>query len=243
MFYSETEICKIIQDAHLRAFKTDDTPHNAIILSSTDISSLIDYANYNKINSIFYNYVYIEKEDYDPQAFSDLNDNDLLKIAKTDIARYKRQVGEFDFNKPLQLNVYCIYNGFAIMMCFNEKAYNYLVPVCEYIDMLKQNYAEQLCIIREERQKQQINEIENLRNELSSIILSDPQFKTYTNQRMRRTYIREFLNKPENKRFQFAFSLVECNGKLNSLKDFCNISDASAFIDKLYYEQKNKESI
>ena len=217
-FYKEYYLRKLLMEKGLTVLKCNDVPSNSIRLETADLQILLNYVANNQINSIFYCYHCVNMDAFDISKVNVGKDNDLLKIAKTDIEEYENKIQSLDFNQPAILNLFCLHNGIAISIQINDSWLDDLLPAREFLIQLKKKYENDLNNLKSYREKER----ESILEELRAILLSNSDFSLCTNQNLRREFMRKFLSREENERYMQAF--VDNDGYLNSY-EFSNFAD------------------
>lgn len=115
MFCSEKELLELFNKFGIKGLKCESIPKgNFVPLESSDLQIIIDYANDNKIDYLFYSYNYANK-DYYLVDYSKLErDGDFSRLAYKEIEAHNDIINSFDFEQPAVLDVFCLHNGIAI---------------------------------------------------------------------------------------------------------------------------------
>lgn len=230
MFCLENELLNLFNKSGIKGLKCETLPKgNLVALENADLQQIINYAKDNKIDYLFYSYNFANK-DYYLINYSKLErDSDFLQIAYEDIELHNNTINSIDFEQPAVLDVFCLHNGIAIYIKNCAMWLDVLTPSEECIVKLKEKFETDLNNIKERRN----NEREQLLEELKPILLDDTDFALCTNQNLRREFMRKFLSRKENERFRNAF--YDRNGYLNQY-------DTLNFADLVYtmYKQSKK---
>ena len=230
MFCLEGELLNLFQKAGIKSLKCASLPKDSFVaLESTDLQQIIDYANDNKIDYLFYSYHYANK-DYYLIDYSKLErDGDFSRLAYNDIELHNDSINSLDFEQPAILDVFCLHNGIAINIRNCVVWLDELTSSEECVEKLKAKYETILDDIKEKRNEER----EKLLEELKPILLNDEEFALCTNQNLRREFMRKFLAKKDNERFRPAF--FDRNGYLNQYETL-------NFADLIYaiYKKTNK---
>lgn len=243
MLLTKEELVKLLNNAGLTALEHDGyRDASCVDLATNDISVLIDYAKTYQVKHIFYRYHYECKDDYDLGNYisneCSLQEDEyifenMLNLAKKDIAQYKRTINSIDFEKPVVLSLMCLHNGATIAMKMEELWLGKLVTPEDFWDVIKLKYKEELNKLQEElkevRWKEKQAQKERVIQELKDMILANSEFTYCTSQMKRYAFIKKVLNNPDNSMFYDAF--VNEYGNLD-------IRETKCFIDSLYAEYK-----
>ena len=234
MLHSEEELNDLLSRVGLTALKyKNNIGEPTIDLDTDDINIFVNYAKSNQIQHIFYRYDFCDELDYDLDEWLAYEEKeaDLLKIAKKDIAEYKRQVNAIDLSQPVSLSLLCVHEGVILSLTLHEPWKKELVYAEQFVNFLKKKYRDKLLQLQvegiSEKQKNKDKTLEELKN----LILSDPEFAKCTNQSLRYSYIRNLLNRPENSRFSDMF--------LSGVGEII-WREARNFAETVYFELKNK---
>ena len=222
---NEHDLRAEITKADLNYFKTeisfeDDIP-NMIHLEENEIPELIRFAKANKISSLMYCYRYYDKEAYIIHEDALLKyDARIISAIEADIQQHNRQIDKLDFNKPLLLYVYSLYEGFAVSIIQEDFWLDEIdIPNNdERLDELTGKCKGLIEEIRNEKNKEK----DDQKNKLRELIVSDPEFYKCTNQRLRRSFILKLLDDKDE--FASAF-------------DYYN--EPIEFVELLWKEQKS----
>jgi len=203
-----------------------------IMLNSSDLQVIIDFAIAFDIRMLFYDYHYLYKEDY---IFKDINKNrygiPTHSVIQNLFREHNEKMDSIDFSVPLGLSVFCLYEGHSVSILLTDPqmlklSRNSLEEI--EINIYNSN-EESISKLKSENNKAR----EKLCDELINIILDDSEFKKRTNQSLRELYLDELLLKEENKKFN----------KIFQSDDFGTYHNYKTFLSKVSLEQKNRKDI
>ena len=227
----ERELCNFLQSTGLTALKCRTIPkENQVILSTTHLNTIVDYAQKQKLNHIFYRYMLGDKNNFSLFNSNLRIDRDLSIIANNDIIEYNDKINTIDFNKPAILELFCLDHGVAITARLTAPWFEDLMTANEFLAQLKEKYSNVLNQTKENRASQR----EAILDELKPILLENTEFALCTNQNLRRDFMRKFLAKSENKRFQNIF--LNDTGYI----DFYAVSNFADLVYALYKQSKKR---
>ncbi|MBO4939688.1 MAG: hypothetical protein J6D30_01480 [Clostridia bacterium] len=227
----ECELCDFLQGTGLIPLKCKAVPkENEIILSTTYLKSIVDYAQKQKLNHIFYRYMLGDKNSFSFFGGRSRIDADLSRVARNEINEYYDKINTIDFTKPAFLELFCLDHGVAITVRLTAPWFEDLITANEFVAELEEKYSDVLNATKEQRSSQR----ENIREELKTILLENAEFALCTNQNLRREFMRKFLTQPENKRFQSSF--LDDTGYLDSYA----VSNFADLVYALYKQSKKR---
>lgn len=209
----------------------EDT-QNQLFMKSKKLEDIFKFANENDIHTIFFEYYYYNKEYFkiDLEELEEKYQEEILNIMKMDVVDYNNKVDKINFETPVMLTVYCIYNGGLIGIKIEDEwgeIYKKdIVSGVQQMEIFFEKHQKRLEAYIEEKEEQRELELEDLKH----IIFNDEEFQKSTNKDLRTAYIRSFLKK--NSRYKELFNYG--NGyDWNSYK----------WIDKIWkeYKEKNKQ--
>jgi len=232
---SENELVNILKDNGITPLKCIyESKERTVVLDDKDINTLISYAKDNNIQYIFYEYRCLEKEDYIidkdyimtkfPDSF-----NEFYKIASNDISKHNKNVNAIDFEQPYLMEAFCIHQGSYVLTSQHVTWIENLLDAENVVRELRLKYNKQLDELRLKTEMEEEKCKELLKEELKNKILLDEDFSRCTNQKIRRYYIEDLLNKTENKKYMEPFKTIG---------DFY-IGRAVAFVEDLWTLIKN----
>jgi hypothetical protein len=199
---TEKELLDLLKSENVNAYKLNIDIQLENLIELDNFEELIRFIHDNSISSVFYYYSYLDEytltiSEDDVAEFN--IDEEILPILQGEIDKYNDEVSKLDFNNPISLNVYCIYQG---MMLFIEETY------CWYID--EGFYTPQMAfkaIIEKHldeiklQKNEKMDKIKKDREELFQKILNDKEFHKCTNISLRRIYAGKiFRENIENQR-------------------------------------------
>lgn len=165
---------------------------NFISLEGGGIDKLISFVLKNKLNTVFYYYLYADIEYLlITEELLTRFDEDFKNSYQNQIEEYNSMISNYDFEKPLVSYVYTAYQGFFVGNLFPNDEFEGLAIVSG-IDKLKELYYEYGS--NEDRLEKRLQERRDILARLKDYILNDPNFQKATNTSLRkkyRTYLRE----------------------------------------------------
>lgn len=192
------ELLKLINDNGLYGIETENNSDiKQILLKSREIDHIVKFAKDNNINTIFFEYYYYNKEYFkiELEKFEEEYPEEIINIMKNDIIEYNNKIDKIDFETPIKLSVYCIYNGYSIAIEqkdeWGEGYKESIVSGEEQMKIFFEKHQERLENYITEKEKQKETELERLKQ----IIFKDEQFQRSTNKELRYAYINAFLKK------------------------------------------------
>lgn len=196
---SREALVKMIEDSGFYGIEVEnsfeDDVINKITMKSKDINDIFKFARENDLHTIFYGYYYYDKDFYtiDLKKFEEKYDREVVDMMKKDVIEYNKKVNSIDFEKPIILVVYCIYNGCSITVELYDEwiEKENILAGHEKMDLIFEQNQEKLESYIDKKEKQRDIELENLKQ----IIFQDEQFKKSTNKNLRTDYIYKFLEK------------------------------------------------
>ncbi|MTI47852.1 MAG: hypothetical protein FH761_08425 [Firmicutes bacterium] len=226
---TEDELLELFKNANLDSYKVSADTNVTNAMKLMTIENLIEFSCKQNIDTIFYNYTFINEDvlSITEDVKSNLRlDEDILSILQDKFDEYNDSLLELDFDKPVYLNVYCIYQG--VIFCVQEEDYwfekqGFGMPE-EVCLKLYTKYFED--IVTEKENKEQM--ISKARNELREKILSDEEFHKCTNIHSRRMYANKMFKNNENNQKLFYCE----NGGLYDIS-------INTFIEYVWREYKN----
>ena len=192
------ELLKLINDNGLYGIETENNSDiKQILMKSGKIDDIIKFAKESNINTIFFEYYYYNKEYFkiELEKFEEEYPEEIINIMKNDIIEYNNKIDKIDFETPIKLLVYCIYNGYSIAIEqkdeWGEGYKESIVSGEEQMKIFFEKHQERLENYITEKEKQKETELERLKQ----IIFKDEQFQRSTNKELRYAYINAFLKK------------------------------------------------
>lgn len=178
---------------------------NIEVLTTEDGIFIMDKDNFRKFTKennliIFEEKLNATKQDFyiseeDLMSLLDFNEY-LFKLLETHIVSYNEQVDSIDFNKPVGINYYTIFEGvkFIYQNWFND----FLLSKVEIVNRLTNDsniVSEKDIKIAQENRENDLNEaIENIFNLMK---LDEKELAFVMNEKDRRYFTRNFLNRSE----------------------------------------------
>ena len=192
------ELLKLINDNGLYGIETENNSDiKQILMKSGKIDDIVKFAKDNNINTIFFEYYYYNKEYFkiEIEKFEEEYPEEIINIMKNDIIEYNNKIDKIDFETPIKLLVYCIYNGYSIAIEqkdeWGEGYKESIVSGEKQMKIFFEKHQERLENYITEKEKQKETELERLKQ----IIFKDEQFQRSTNKELRYAYINAFLKK------------------------------------------------
>ena len=192
------ELLKSITDNGLYGIETDgNSDRKQILLKSKKLEDIFKFAKRNDIDTIFFEYYYYDK-DYFKINLEELEDKypkEIVNILKNDIMKYNDKIDKINFETPVKVLIYCIYNGYLISIEQRDewgKIYKQdILSGEEKTQEIFEKYQEELENYLDERERQNELELEKLKQ----TVFDDIQFQRATNKKLRYSYINNFLKK------------------------------------------------
>jgi hypothetical protein len=175
-------------------YETNSIIHEIGSIEFNKIDELLQFAKKNKIESAFYNYVYINEDDMkiDEDVISKLNlDKDICDILKNNFDEYNEKVEMLDFSRPISLEICFAYQGIIYYLIEDDYWYEddgFSRPEIVAMQIFNENFDEIINKRTEDKEKIYIE-----REKLKSRILNDEKFHKCTNDSLRRTYVDELF--------------------------------------------------
>lgn len=218
---TEDKLLEVLEKESLYAFKADvDLDYKKfILLQSESVDELIKFAKVNNINSIFYDYIYYNKDSYkfDLEEVELYTDESIFKLIKKDLVAHNKKIDKIDFSKPRLVVIYTIYQGEKIgLMLIDswiEELEDEILETDEQLEVFMEKHED---ILFEKRQKEQAK-LDKLKIEFEEFLLNDEEFLCCTNQAMRRHYMKIMLDSNKAKKYMKAFRTVNMIG--NEVED------------------------
>lgn len=192
----EKALLSRFEEADILAFETSELIENFndnfIRLEGGGIDKLISFVLKNKLNSVFYYYLYPDIEYLlITEELLTRFDDDFKNSYQNQIEEYNSMISNYDFTKPLVSYVYTVYQGYFVGNLFPNDDFEGLA-IISGIDKLKELYYEYGS--NEDRLEKGQKDRKDLLDRLKDYILYDPNFHKATNLNLRkkyRTYLRE----------------------------------------------------
>ena len=192
------KLIKIINDNGFYGIETESNSDiKLILIKSGKIDDIIKFAKESNINTIFFEYYYYDKDYFkiELEKYEEEYPEEIINIMKNDIIEYNNKIDKIDFETPIRLLIYCLYNGYSVAIeQKNEWGEGYkesIVSGEEQMENFFQKYQDKLENYINEKEKQKEVELEKLKE----IIFDDEQFQRSTNKELRYAYINTFLKK------------------------------------------------
>ncbi|MDD7793659.1 hypothetical protein [Clostridium sp. 'White wine YQ'] len=198
---TERELLKLFDDSNLNSFKIKNNVETANSITIMNIDDLIKLSINYGIDVMFYYYTFIDQEDLiiNDDVLSKFNiDSEALSVLEDEINKYNESLSKLDYNKPICLYVYCIYQGFLLLATeedfwFVDEGFGTPEAICA--ELITENLENIMS-----KRKNKKDEILEKRKILREQILSDEKFHKCTNAQLRKVYAKELFNdKPKNR--------------------------------------------
>lgn len=202
--------------------------NSLMLLEKNDIDELLKFMKANSISNVFYTHSYYDENFFIiDEELTDEFDEDIYLLLEKDIEEYNQQIKKLDFSKPVEIHIFCIYEGRNIAI--ND--YDF------WIDKLGILNSEEKMLSLIEKKGEQIEEMskENklndklLKEEFKEYVLNDEEFKLCTNKKLRSDYMYLVFEREETQRYKSVFFEND---------EMLNIGIARNFIEMLWREYK-----
>lgn len=206
---SEDKLLELLEEENINAFKViSDFEYKTFIwLQSEKIEELIKFAKCNNINSIFYDYMYYDEEDYkfDLEEVELRVDEDIFKLIKKDIMAYNEKIDKIDFSKEKGVHVYVVYQGKKIGILlvdyWIEELEDEILETEDKLKVFMGKYEDKLL----EKKQRKEEELDRLKVEFEDFLLNDEEFLNCTNQKMRTYYMDKKIDDMEYSMYMKPF--------------------------------------
>lgn len=183
-FFDENELTSVLAREGLHYYACSPHLNNYVLLDSDDIHSFFAFLESNAIKTVFYSFGYLNEEEYRVDV-----DSNLEKLAQKEIDDYKTSIEKFDFDKPVVLSLFCVYNGMSVIFRMESNTPESILTAKEFHDKIKETYGEELQKLFEAEKEKMIA----LRDEFRDALLADPDFLACTNKSMRRRFMKTYF--------------------------------------------------
>lgn len=193
------EIEKIVKENNISLYETNFCFDEDIdiILKKQEILSLIQIAKENGVNSLFYAYDFVEKEEFE------IYDDDLMDrfgeiSSEIENAKniYNEKMDTFDFSKPIALAVYLVLNGLQVGFLLRDP-WDKELPCKEiFFDCCEVEIEKAFEKERDDDRKK----TEKVKEEIVEFLKATDEWHNCTNQRLRKYYCQELV-KEYNERY------------------------------------------
>lgn len=226
------ELIKIIVDEGLNAFEVRQTPKindNTIVLK--EINDMIRFCKVNDIKNIFYDYIFLDKENYiiDDEIQENI-EKDIYQLIKKEIEEHNKMVETIDFTRPVLLNTFIVFQGNLI--CILDSDYWHeevnLMNAEDTIEYLQENYE----YILEQKENEREERLEMVKGELKEYMLNDETFLICSNKSLRRNYAENLIKNRNVKKYLEPF-VSEYSGQVA-------ITTLVMFVEVVWAEFKNR---
>lgn len=234
---------KVTDDVYCSLYiSLDDTYDNIDNDIDADDRSLIHYiiSNLgvrgveNKIKDIVTSYFYTSIEQY--------------------LLDYNSKIEGLDYNRPKTLYLFTVYKGKTIGIVVCDDWLDYYIDevgielqlytlfldntdtIATKIQNIVNNVKKEIDK-RESIEEEKRKELDSLRDEFKNFLLSDSEFLSCTNEKLRRHYARNLFNRDDVQKYKLLFtSRYEVSGE-----EYLNMGELNLLIDKIWKEYKNKK--
>lgn len=203
---TEEELLELFKNVNLDSYKVNTEINESNSMQLMTIEDLVTFSCKHNIDTVFYNYTFIDEDvlSITEEVTSNLRlDEDTLSVLQDKFDEYNESLLKLDFNKPVNLKVYCVYQG--VIFFVQEEDYwfeteEYGMPERTCVE-LSTKYLEEI-ITEKENKKQMINDA---RSKLREQILFDEEFHKCTNLQLRRMYANKmFQNNKDNQNLFYS---------------------------------------
>lgn len=193
--WSEEKLLELLKKSKIDGYKLNTAFDGINTMQLVNTEDLLFFSCRHNIDTVFYNYTFINEDalNITEDVTSNLKfDEDTLSVLQAKLDDYNKSLLKLEFNKPVYLEVYCIYQGVVFFIreddyWFVELGFGMPETVCvEFAN----DYFED--IIAEKKRKKQM--ITDSRNKLREQILNDEEFQKCTNIELRRMYADKIFN-------------------------------------------------
>ena len=195
---NKEKLLKMIEDNGFYGIETENSSNaNQISIKSRKIEDVFKFAKDNNIKTIFFEYYYYNKEYFkiELEELKDEYPEEVINIMINDINEYNNKIDTINFETPIKLLVYCIYNGYSVLIEqkdeWGEGYKESIVSGKEQMEIIFSKYQERLEDYLTEKEQQKELELEKLKQ----FMFEDEQFQRSTNKELRYAYISNFLKK------------------------------------------------
>lgn len=228
----QEELVKIIEEEGLSAFEVLQTPKisdSTIVLK--ELSDIVRFCKMNDIRNLFYNYIYLDKDDYiiHDEIQEDI-EKDIYKLIKKEIKEHNKRVETIDFTRPVMLKISTIFQN--ILVCILESDYWHeeinLLTAEDMVDYLQENYEDVL----EQKENERQEKLEQIKNELREYMLNDETFLICSNKSLRRNYAETLINNKKVKKYLEPF--------ISEYSREVSITSLVMFVEVVWAEYRNR---
>lgn len=197
--FSEEALRELFSTKNIDLFKVDMNNENNIFeLIEMDAIDFSEFVKKKGIDSVFYSYGFFDEDCLkitDDVLYECHIKFDIIGGLTFIIDDYNKKVSELDFNEPVCLNLYCVFNGVIFKVTeynFWFTEYGFELPQTKLMQILDEN------LEGAERTAKELSKNRELaRKELKEKIFNDEEFHKCTNNSMRRGYINKLLKNEE----------------------------------------------
>lgn len=195
----ENKLIIFLNNNGFDVFNVTIQPNEKNVIQFKSFDNLLVFAKKHNIDTLFYQYIYISENDLiiDEDIIHDFarnfinNSCNTIDIINKKVEEYNKKVYELDYEKPISLEIYFIYQGFLYFTVeddywFIEKGFQ--SPKTAIIDIAEKNIekiSDEIAISNEIRNKK--------REELRETLFNDKNFQNCTNQQLRRAYMQKLV--------------------------------------------------
>lgn len=156
----------------------------------------IDLHQHIENKLLFYDYGFEYAETYIiPDEYHQLYREDIFQAPiSMKIHEYNKKLKEIDFEKPANLLLFYLKEGFLFFNYFSREEIESLSPSEDTIESLTEVVIQELPVEKIEKVKRDRQiDFENKTQKLKEQVFNDPEFKLSTNTMLRRTYAHQFF--------------------------------------------------
>lgn len=200
-----------------------------IRLKEKNLDGLLDFACRNGIKNIFYAYYYGTPEPF----LIDIEEYDLekeeIRLIEKDVKLHNKQINALNFDQPMFLEVYCLYEGHNCMVEISNEWFDKLnlMPADEMlrtlllqhdIDLAERRHSYGAEFLDED---DDLDELDALMEKMMLDILADHRFHACKNAALRKQYAERFMQ--DNPQYAVAFPNRRGGGyNKQDVQDFIN---------------------
>jgi len=204
----ENEIYTIFNANNINAYETKTALDEDvdIVLKTDNVDDFIDFLQKNDVNTVFFNYVYedkecyyIEDEDMDtevPYIDTPIYD-DYKKTFSEEKSKFNKRISHCDFSKPTYLSIYCIFNGLQVGMIQQDLWINKVPDKFDFLINLSLEFDKKYQVWKEKLEEDNNIKYEEAFNKLKKHIDFSEDWYICTNQQLRRSYCYELIEQYE----------------------------------------------
>ncbi len=228
---SEEELKNIVAREGINCFNVtlekDSFEKSLILLEKNDMDELIRFVKVNNIKNVFFVYSFYNEDYFVIDEETNKFHEDIYSLIRKNVESHNEQIKKLDFSRPVEINVFCIYE--ARYIAIND--YDFWCDELgiksakeKILDLIDDNSS-----TIDAKKKERKSNDEVLKEEFKNYVLNDVEFKKCTNQRLRRDYMYLVFEREETKKYKTVFFRID---------NMLNIPIAVNFIEMLWREYK-----